>query len=152
MNDVIGQVVLTTGNKDFGAGNFIGTVRLRCRLGTQHAQVRSTVRFGQTHGAAPLTTNHLRQVALFLEFGTHGFDQTSSRARQTGVHTPGPVGRAHQLINQQTDRRRQILSTDCFAGGHRRPTAFHIGVVGFFKSCRRGHTIFRPSTTFLITG
>ena len=59
MDDVFGQVVLAGGDEDLGAGDTIGSVRLRFGPGAQQTQVGAAVRFGQVHGAGPLAGDHL---------------------------------------------------------------------------------------------
>ena len=151
VDDVLGHVVLTGRDEDLGTGNAVGAVSVRLGLGAQGAQVRTTVRLGQTHGTGPLTADQLGQVGLLLLFGTVGFDGVGSAVAQARVHTPGPVGGASHFTDHQADGVRQALATVVGVGSHGRPATFNVLLVGLFEAGRGFHTVFAPGTAFLVT-
>ena len=63
-----GHVVLTGGDEHLAAADLVGAVGLRLGAGTQQAEVRTTVGFGQAHGAAPAAGDHRWQQALLQGF------------------------------------------------------------------------------------
>ncbi|MNP70635.1 hypothetical protein D3C76_1668930 [compost metagenome] len=60
VHDIFGQVMLTAGDEDLGAAYRVAAIRLRLGTSTDDAQVSSGMRFGQAHGACPLTAVHPR--------------------------------------------------------------------------------------------
>ena len=54
MNDVVGQIVLTTSDEYLGAGDAVGAISLWDGLRLDNAQIGTGVRLSQTHGAGPL--------------------------------------------------------------------------------------------------
>ena len=151
VDDVLGHVVLTGRDEDLGTGNAVGAVSVRLGLGAQGAQVRTTVRLGQTHGTGPLTADQLGQVGLLLLFGAVGFDGVGSAVAQARVHTPGPVAGANHFTDHQADGVRQALATVVGVGSHGRPATFNVLLVSFFEAGRGFHTVFAPGTAFLVT-
>ena len=152
MDDVLGHVMLTGGNEDLGAGDAVGTVRVRLGLGFQNTQVRTTVRFGQAHGAGPLTAGQLRQVAIFLLVGTVLFNGRHRTVGQARVHAPGPVGGTGHFRDSDASGAGQALTAEFRVAAHGRPAAFHILGVGFLETFRRGYHTVVETTAFLITG
>jgi hypothetical protein len=65
VDDVLGQVVLATGDEDLGAADLVAAVGLRLGLGADDAQVGTGVRLGQAHGTGPDAGIHVRQVLSF---------------------------------------------------------------------------------------
>ena len=47
VDDVLGEIVLTTGNEDLGAADLVRSVRLRLGLGANDAQIGTCVWLGQ---------------------------------------------------------------------------------------------------------
>ena len=111
VDDVIHHVVFAGRNEDFGTGNGIGTIGVRLGLGTQDTQVGTTVRFGQTHSAGPLTTDQTGQKGVFLFLGAVLFQGLDGAMAQAGVHPPGPVGSAHHFAHHDAQRVGQALTT-----------------------------------------
>ena len=64
VNDVFGQVMLTSGDENLRAGDAIAAISLRDCLGSDHAEISPSMRLGQAHGAGPATLIHLGKIAL----------------------------------------------------------------------------------------
>mmetsp|Transcript_28960 Transcript_28960/g.55423 ORF Transcript_28960/g.55423 Transcript_28960/m.55423 type:complete len:256 (+) Transcript_28960:5262-6029(+) len=64
--NVVGHVVIASRDKDLLTGDFVSAVVLRLCLGPHQAQISTTMRLGQVHGACPLTGDHLGQPFVFL--------------------------------------------------------------------------------------
>ncbi|MCY1215033.1 hypothetical protein D9M72_268680 [compost metagenome] len=136
MDDVVGHVVLTGGDEDLGAGNLVGTIGLGLGLGAQHAQVGTTMRLGQAHGAGPLAGDQLGQVGVLLLVGAMGGQGVHRAMGQAGVHAPGPVGLADHLADGKTQGFRQALAAVLDVVGQARPAAFDELLVGFLEAGR----------------
>ena len=65
MDDVLGHVVFTPGDVDFGTKNFVRTVRLRLGAGAHSGKVAASLWLGQVHRASPLAADQLRQIGGF---------------------------------------------------------------------------------------
>jgi hypothetical protein len=72
MDDVLGHVVLTVGDEDLGAENFVGAVGLWLGAGAHGCQVGAGLGLGQVHGAGPLAAHQLFQVGGFQLVGACG--------------------------------------------------------------------------------
>ena len=68
MDNIFGEVVLTSGDKDLGAAQFIIAICRGHGQGTNHSQIGAGVGFRQTHTARPGSVIHPGEI-LFLEFG-----------------------------------------------------------------------------------
>ncbi len=53
VDDVIGEIVLTGGNEDLGAGDRKAAIVIRRGAGAQQAEVSTAMCLGETHGASP---------------------------------------------------------------------------------------------------
>ena len=57
MNDVFGHVMFAVGDVDFSSKHLVGAVVSGLGPAAHHRQIRTRLRFGQVHGARPLTTH-----------------------------------------------------------------------------------------------
>ena len=138
MDDIVGQVVLAGRDEDLGAGDRIGAVRLRLRLGADQAEVGAALRLGQVHRAAPFARHHLGDVHLLLLGAALG-DQRGDRAMgQAGVHGKGHVRRDHIFLEGDRDDVRHALPAIFGRIAERRPAALDILVVRLLEAGRRG--------------
>ena len=64
VNDIFGQIVLTSGDKNLGPGDAITAISPGDRLGSEHAKICPCLRLSQAHGAGPATFVHLWKIAL----------------------------------------------------------------------------------------
>ena len=151
VDDVIGHVVFASGDKDLGAGHFVGAISLRLSLGAQHAQVGTAMWLGQAHGASPLAGNQLGQVGVFLIIGAMFGNGVHRTMRQAWVHAPRPVGRTHHFAQHQTQRLRQALAAMVSVVRQARPATFNVLLVGFFETSRGFHAFRGPGATFGVT-
>jgi hypothetical protein len=150
MDDVLGHVVLTGRDKDLGSGNGVGAIGIRLCLGAQGAEIGTAVRLGQAHGAGPLAADQLGQVGLLLLFGAVLFDGVGGTVAQARVHPKGPVGGTDHFTHHQAEGMRKTLAAVVRIGGHGRPAALNVLLVGFFEASRRLDAIFAPGTAFLV--
>ena len=103
VDDILGQVVLTASDEDFGTADLVGTIGLRLGLGADDAQVGTGMRFGQTHGAGPDTGIHVRQVLLLELLACVGVDRQAGAGRQHRIEAEGQAGGVHHLLNLSRD-------------------------------------------------
>ena len=137
VDDILGHVVLAGGDPDLLASDLVGTVRLRDRLGAQHAQIRSAMRFGQVHRAAPLTGDHLGQVQRLLLVRAARVQSCSRTQRQARIHAERHVGGGDHLVEGEVENVRQALATIFRIRGQRRPARFRHLLESLFPAGRR---------------
>ena len=99
MHDVVHQIMLTRADEYFLTCQCIRPVVLRQGLGGDQAQIRSTLRLGQTHGAAPLTAGEFGQKGFLLPFIAMRMQALVSPMGQARIHGPGLVGCIEHFIN-----------------------------------------------------
>ena len=84
-------------DEDLGAGDQVGAVALRDRLGGAQAHVGAGLRLGQVHGAGPLAGDQLAEVGLLLLLGAPGLEALDGAGGQSGGHGERAVGRGLEL-------------------------------------------------------
>ena len=138
MDDVFGNVVLTPGDEDLGAGDAEGAIGGARGLGADRREVGAGVRLGQVHGAGPGAFDHLRQV-LLLEFvgGVVG-NRLDGAAGQHRAQSEGHVGRLPHFIDRHGHRCRQPLPTVFRRERHGIPAGFAEQLVGLLEARRGG--------------
>ncbi|MNR00642.1 hypothetical protein D3C85_1164210 [compost metagenome] len=65
MDDILGEVLLPTGNENLGTGDSVATIELRLGSSTDHSQIRAGVWFREAHGACPAAFIHWWKVGVF---------------------------------------------------------------------------------------
>ena len=151
MDDVFGQVLLAARDPDFLAGNLVGPVSLRDRLGAQQAQVRTAVGLGQVHGPGPLERGQLGQVERLLRVRPAHMDRRIAAVSQAGVHGERHVGRRRHLGERQVHDMRQTLAAIGRVRPQRRPATLDQLGVGILEAGRRCDRIVRaPGAAFLV--
>ncbi len=151
VHDVLGHIVLTGTDKDFGAGDGVAAIRLRLGLGAQQAQVTAAMGFGQAHGARPAALDQARQVLLLLRLVAVLFDRFDGAVAEPGVHEPGPVGGACQFVGDNAEQIGHALTAVSGVGRQRRPAVGHELLVGLGETLGRGDNAILPATTLFIT-
>jgi len=150
MDNVFGEVVLATGDKDLGPADFVGAVRLRLGLGPDNPQVCAGMGLGQAHGTGPFTGIHLRQVGSLELFAGMGVDRYARARRQHRIQTKRQARRVdhlfnlgrHRLGHAHTAKHRIAADTD--------PAAFSVGFVGLWIAIRGKHRRVVPAAALLI--
>ncbi|MND90489.1 hypothetical protein D3C80_825740 [compost metagenome] len=150
VHDVAGHVVFAGRDEDLGTAHFVAAVGLRFGLGAQHAQVGAAVRFGQAHGAGPLTGYQLGQVGLLLLGCAVLGDGVHGAVGQAGVHAPGPVRLTDHFADRQAQGFRQALATVIDVVGQAWPAAFDELLVGFLETSRGLNAGLAPGAAFEI--
>ncbi len=138
MDDVVGHVVLAAGDPDLLAGDAIGAVGLRNRLGAQEAQVRAAMGLGEVHGAAPLARGELGQIEVLLRLGAACVDGRIGPVGQARIHGKRHVGRGRHLREGQVDHMGQALAAIGLVGPDGRPAAFHQTLICGLEALRGG--------------
>ncbi len=151
VDDVLGEIVLTTGNEDLGAADLVRSVRVRLGLGANDAQIGTCVWLGQAHGAGPDTGIHVRQVLLLQLFAGMGVDGQAGAGGQHRVQTERQAGRVHHLLDLRRDCLRHAHAAVGWVTAYTDPTAFGIKAIGLRVSRRGGYRAVDPAAAFLIT-
>ena len=113
MNDILGHLVITPGDKDLGATDAIG-VAIRYSFGFYCRQIRTGVRFGQVHGAGPLARDQFRQVGVFQLITAMVRQCFNCTLTQQWAQCKGHVGRMPDFIHRSTQYLGQSLTTKLF--------------------------------------
>ncbi|MNZ96295.1 hypothetical protein D3C78_1154840 [compost metagenome] len=92
VHDVVGQLVVTTGNEHLLPEQAVAAVVGRAGEGAQIAKGRALARFGQGHGAAETAIEHRRQKALAQGVAGKALDQVGSADGQERVGHGGDIG------------------------------------------------------------
>ena len=151
VNDVLGQIMLTTGNKDLGTGHRVAAIGLRHRLGTNDPQIGTTVRLGQTHGARPGTGIQVRQVSLLEFFTAVGVQRQTATSGQRRVQGKTVIGAVNHLLDLYTQGLGHTQPTKIGVAAQPYPATFGVGAIGLLETggCSN-HTVV-PLGTFFIT-
>ena len=110
MDNVFGQIVVTTSDEDLGTGDFVCAISLWLGLGTDHTQVSTRVALCQTHGAGPLTGVHVRQVFFLQLIGCMVVDGQCRARRQGQVEAHRDVGGVQHFLEQQYQHLGHVLA------------------------------------------
>ena len=89
---------------DLGAHDRVAAVLALRRPRAYRAHVRSRLRLGQTHRAAPLAAIHLVQVQLLLFLRAERLDHLCRADCQARVHVEGRVGPGEHLLDHDLHR------------------------------------------------
>ena len=150
MNNVIHQVVLTTGDKNLSAGNGVGAVIIFDRGRGQRAHVGSGLRLGQEHGSRPFAGVHFFQKQFFLFFGPEFLNQFAGAMGQSGIHHKGKISANQIITSSQRHGPGHSLPSPLRVFRHRHPFAFPDQIVHPMKGFRHGnHTVFQFTAFFI---
>ena len=153
MDDVLGQILLTAGDPDLLAGDLVGPIALRDRLGAQQAEVRAAVGLGQVHGAGPLERGQLGKVELFLLGGAGLLDRRIAAVGQARVHRKGHVRRRGHLGERHVHNVRQSLAAVGWVRAQGGPAGLDQFGIGVLEAGRRGHCeIGTPDAALFVAG
>ncbi|CAB4584031.1 unannotated protein [freshwater metagenome] len=86
MHDVLGHVVFAEGDVNLRSGNAIGAITMRNRFGAHGTNIRTSLRFGEVHGAGPFAGDHALQILLFLLFVAVMHEQINCTLRKKRCH------------------------------------------------------------------
>ena len=75
MNNIFGQIVIASRDKDFLPRDGVAAILIWFCLGAHQPQIGATMRFGQVHRARPLAADHLGQISCFLLCAAMGMDR-----------------------------------------------------------------------------
>ncbi len=139
MDDVLGEIVLTGGDEDLGAGDLVAAVGLLHRLGPQQAEISAALRLGQVHGAGPFAGHHLGHEHLLL-FGLAVHDQRRGGAHgEAAIHRKRHVRRTLELGDGLAERDRQSLPAIFGRSREAEPAALGHLLERFLETFRGGH-------------
>ena len=150
MDDILGQVMLTGGDEDLGAGDLVAAIALRDRAAAQEPEIGTAMRLGQAHRAGPLTAYHLGQVGLLERVAPMALDRSGRTMGEARIEAEGKVGRADHLFDQLVDRFRQPLPTPFWIGCERGPATFGELLIGLREPRRRPHNAVFQMASFLV--
>ena len=112
MDDIAGQVMLSTGDENFGAGNLVAAVRLRLSAGAHDAEVGAGVSLGQGHRTGPLPAVELRQVGGFLRRRAMGIDTQAGTHRKRAIEIQTGVGSLQHFLDEAGQHLRHPLAAE----------------------------------------
>ena len=138
VNDVLGEVVLARRNEDLGAGDRIGPVAVRDRLGLEEPEIRPAMRFGKVHGAGPGCRRPASASRVFFCSG----EPCTKIAAMAPCVSPGYMPRARLAAETNSwivvlRIVRQALAAIFGRGRKAHPAPGRIGPVGFLEAGRR---------------
>ncbi|GJE73234.1 hypothetical protein CHKEEEPN_4798 [Methylorubrum podarium] len=137
VDDVLRQVVIARRDEDLGAGEAVGAVAVRHRLGLEEPEIRAAMRLGQVHGAGPGALDHLGQVGGLLLLRAVDQQRGDRALRQAGIHAEREVGAGAELLDRRVEHVRQALAAEFLRHGQPHPAAGRVGVVGRLEALRR---------------
>ena len=146
VNDVFGHVVLAERNENFLSGDQV-VVAFGNGFGAALREIRSGLRFGQTHRAGPFARHEVWKKRFLLLVRSAQFDRLDrALVEQRTVGEPDVRSVPH------LQRLRKSLAT--VLGGNRQTDPAGVGefLVGFFKTLRRRDLAVAPRAAFLVAG
>ena len=103
--------MLTPGDVDFGARNFVGAIRLRLGLGAHRGQIAAGLWLGQVHGAAPFATDQLFQINGVELVAACGQQCLNGTVSEQGAQGKTQVGAVDHLTHHRANGLGQALTT-----------------------------------------
>ena len=82
MYNIVGDILLTTGNPHFGTGYLVTAIGQYIRLGTNIRKRRASLSLRQTHGAKPFPSNQLGQILILELIRAAGIEHISHALSQ----------------------------------------------------------------------
>ena len=150
MHDVLGHVVLTIGDVNFGAEHFVSAIGLRLCARTYQRQIRTGLRLGQVHGAGPFAADQFVQVSDFqfiAPCGQQGFDRAVGQQR---TERETQAGRIQHFNAGSANGFRQALTTAIDGVLQTLPAAFGILLIGLLEAGRCCYmTVFQTGGLFV---
>eukprot|EP01022_Parablepharisma_sp_SALTPOND_P036533 TRINITY_DN997_c0_g3_i1.p1 TRINITY_DN997_c0_g3~~TRINITY_DN997_c0_g3_i1.p1 ORF type:complete len:1016 (+),score=293.40 TRINITY_DN997_c0_g3_i1:1785-4832(+) len=151
VDDVVGEIVLATGDEDLVAADAVAAILLRQGACAQLPQVAAGLGFGQAHGGQPLAAGDLLQVAR-LQLGRTMRGQAGIGAmQQARIHGPAMVGGAEHFIEDAIEDMRQALAAVLRRAGKGRPASVAELRIGAGKTGGRMHRAVVEATAFAVT-
>ena len=92
VDDVVGEIVLAGRDEDLRPGHEVGAVAGWSGARADHAEVRSGVWLGETHGACPRAVHQLRKETGLELVVAPLLERTDGPVREQRVHAEGQVG------------------------------------------------------------
>ena len=148
--DVLSQFMLAAGDEYLSTGNSIRAISSGQRFGSHNSEIRSGVRFGQRHSAAPPTTVELRQIGSLLLLAAMSIDADRSAHAQRAVQIKTGVCRPEHLFKEAPQYFRHSLTFVVWIAGKPQPAAVSDFVVSTLEAFRHAHRTILPATPFLI--
>ena len=134
VEDVLGHVMLGTGDEPLDPLDVPAAVRLPDGAGPPGADVGACVRLGQRHRGRPLALDGQLGEALLVG-GAHGEESLGERGT-AGVHPDGRVGAEDQLRDGPAQRARRIGAAELGRELQAEPLGVHEGREGLPESGR----------------
>ena len=151
VDDVLGQVVLATGDEDLGAADLVAAIGLGFGLGADDAQVGAGVRLGQAHGTGPDAGVHVRQVLRLQLFAGVVEDRQAGAGGQHRVQAEGQVGRVDHLLDLGADHLGHAHAAELRRTTNTDPATLGVGLVGLGEAGRGFHRAVVPGAAFFVT-
>ena len=111
MDDVLSHVVLTVGDVDLSAEDFVSAIGHGLGAGAHRRQVGAGLRLGQVHGAAPLAGDQLIQVLGLHGVGASRQQRLNRTVGEHGAQGKAHIGRIEHLATGRADQLGQALTT-----------------------------------------
>jgi|GEM_PF-6674026 len=150
MDDVVGHVVVATGNENLGAGDAVGAVFLFHGPGLHQLQVGAAMRLRQAHGAGPFAGNHFLRHMLAHPWLARRPECGIGRRRQARIHREGLVRRHAHFGDRESHDRRQRRAARFLRRAEAVPAIGAEFLEGLFKSGRRAHDAVFEHATMLV--
>ncbi len=150
MDDVLCQVLLAAGDPDLLAGDLVGTIGLRHRLGADQTEICAALGLGEVHGAGPFAGRHVRPVNRFQFVRRAGHQRLIGAMGQARIHGEGHVRRGGHLRDRHVQNLGQALAAHLRIGRQQRPAVLDKGFVGRREPVWRLHAGIVATDTALL--
>ena len=150
VHDVFGHVVLTVGDVDFGAKNFVSPIGLGFGAGAHQGQVGTGLGLGQVHGAGPLARNHFGDVERLLLRCAGGEQRFNGAVGEQWAQRKAEVGGVEHFATGRANGLGQALATKVGGVLQALPAALSVLLKSLFKTWGGGHdTLFEKRWVFV---
>ena len=139
MHDVVGEVVLTGGDEDLGAGDRIAVVTERFGAGLEQAEIGAALRLGQAHRAGPGAGDQRLEEDLLLPGLAVVMQRVDRAVRQQRKVAPGEVRRVDHFFQADADGMRHVHAAEFGRCAHAGPAAIGELVIRRLEAVGRRH-------------
>ncbi len=140
VDDVLGDVVVTSRDVDLGPTDLEAAIRCAHRLGERGADIAPGLRLGETHGGEPLALEDPRGIQLFLGGRGAVLKEVGGAVGEPWVHVQRGVRAGGDLLDECRQDMGTALPTELL-GRHDRLEPEFVKLVHSLLEARRRHDL-----------